>query len=246
MTGAAADGLGEFTELVRERIAGAEVAGFDETGLRVAGRLHGVHCARTDRYTLITCHARRGRAGIDDAAVLPAFAGVAVHDAWAPYDAYLDPAHQLYCAEQAVDALVALQQLVAEAVAAEADALDPDALHTQRRLLRSAVRIGATETAARSTKLMKRHHALARRLIDREADYLRFLQDWCIPPDNNGSERDIRMVKLRQKVSGGMRSLTGAKQFCTIRGYISTAAQHGRTGFDALVMLAEGRPWLPA
>lgn len=267
MTGAAAEGLDEFTGVVRERIAGAEVAGFDETGLRVGGSLHWVHCARTDRYTLITCHRRRGRAGIDDAAVLPGFAGVAVHDAWAPYDVYVDPAHQLCCAhvlrelagvtdtkpdgewswaEQAADALVALQQLVAEAIAVDAEALDPEALQTQRRLFRSAARIGATETATRSTKLMKRHNALARRLINREADYLRFLQDWRIPPDNNGSERDIRMVKLRQKVSGGLRTLTGAKQFCTIRSYLSTAAKHGRTGFDALVTLAEGQPWIPA
>lgn len=63
------------------------VAGFDETGLRVAGALHWVHCARTGKYTLITCHTKRGREGIDDAGVLARFAGVAVHDAWAPYDA---------------------------------------------------------------------------------------------------------------------------------------------------------------
>ena len=70
------------------------MVGFDETGLRVAGKLHWVHCARTDKYTLITCHAKRGRAGIDDAGVLGRFRGVAVHDAWAPYDIYLDVEHQ--------------------------------------------------------------------------------------------------------------------------------------------------------
>jgi transposase len=64
MTERAADGLGEFTAVVRERIAGADVAGFDETGFRVDGKLHWVHCARTDKYTLITCHPKRGRAGI--------------------------------------------------------------------------------------------------------------------------------------------------------------------------------------
>ncbi|HUH71297.1 MAG TPA: IS66 family transposase, partial [Mycobacterium sp.] len=59
-------------------------------------------------------------------------------------------------------------------------------------------------------------------------------------------ERDIRVIKLRQKVSGCMRTLTGAKQFCAIRSYLSTAAKHGRQPFDTLVMLAEGQPWLPA
>jgi transposase len=66
------------------------VAGFDGTGLRVAGRLHWVHCARTDKYTLITCHPKRGREGIEAVGVLARFRGVAVHDAWASYDTYVD------------------------------------------------------------------------------------------------------------------------------------------------------------
>jgi transposase len=91
---------------------------------------------------------------------------------------------------------------------------------------------------------MRKHHALARKLIDRQGDYLRFTHDWRVPADNNGSERDIRMIKLRQKVSGCLRTLTGAKQFCTIRSYLSTAAKNGEHFFDTLVTLAEGRPWL--
>ena len=93
---------------------------------------------------------------------------------------------------------------------------------------------------------MRKYNALAHRLLDRQDDYLRFTTDWRIPPDNNGSERDIRMIKLRQKVSGCLRTLTGARQFCAIRSYLSTAAKHGRHFFDTLVMLAEGQPWLPA
>ena len=268
MTARAADGLDGFCTEVAERIAGAEVAGFDETGLRVAGRLAWVHCARTSKYTLITCHPRRGRDGINAAGVLGRFRGVAVHDAWAPYDTYADAAHQLCCAHalreltavadttpsdadwcwatQAGDALVALQNLVAQAIAAGADTIDPAALDKQVQLYRSAAQIGLSATAARDTTVMRRHHALARRLLDRQDDYLRFTHDWRVPPDNNGSERDIRMIKLRQKVSGCLRTLTGARQFCAIRSYLSTAAKHGRTFFDTLVMLAEGRPWIPA
>jgi transposase len=267
MAARAADGLDGFLTEVGDRIAQAEVAGFDETGLRVAGKLHWVHCARTGRYTLITCHPKRGTKGIDAAGVLGRFGGVAVHDAWAPYDTYADVEHQLCCAHalrelaavtdtaptdadwcwatQAADALVAAQKLVAEATVAGADAIDPDALNEQVRLYRSAVRIGATQTAARTSKVMRKHNALARRLRDRQDDYLRFTTDWRIPPDNNGSERDIRMIKLRQKVSGCLRTLTGARQFCAIRSYLSTAAKHGRTFLDTLVMLAEGRPWMP-
>lgn len=264
----AADGLESFLGVVADRLAGSPVAGFDETGLRVAGKLHWVHCARTGKYTLITCHAKRGRDGIDDMGVLARFSGVAVHDAWAPYDTYIAPEHQLCCAHvlrelqgvadnaapeddwrwavQATDALVTMQRLVDDAATAQADALDPDALDKQIQLYRSAAQTGITQTAARSGKIMKKHNALARRLLGRQDDYLRFTTDWQIPPDNNGSERDIRMIKLRQKVSGCLRTLTGAKQFCAIRSYLSTAAKHGRNFFDALVMLAEGRPWLPA
>ncbi len=98
MSKRAADGLTGFLGTVADRIAEAEVAGFDETGLRVAGKLHWVHCARTGKYTLITCHPKRGTKGIDDAGVLGRFSGVAVHDAWAPYDTYADVEHQLCCA----------------------------------------------------------------------------------------------------------------------------------------------------
>jgi transposase len=264
----AADRLDGFLTEVADRIAEAEVAGFDETGLRVAGTLHWVHCARTDKYTLITCHPKRGTKGIDAAGVLGRFRGVAVHDAWAPYDTYVEVEHQLCCAHalrelaavadnspadadwcwatQAADALVAMQKLVAEAINAGADTVDPDALDKHVRLYRSAAQIGLTATAARSDKVMRKHNALARRLRDRQDDYLRFTRDWQIPPDNNGSERDIRMIKLRQKVSGCLRTLTGATQFCAIRSYLSTAAKHSRNLFDTLVMLTEGRPWLPA
>jgi transposase len=93
---------------------------------------------------------------------------------------------------------------------------------------------------------MKKHHALARRLIDRQDDYLRFTRDFRVSPDNNGSERDIRMAKLKQKVSGCLRTLTGARQFCAIRSYLSTAAKHGLSFFDALVMLAGSEPGMPA
>ena len=267
MTRRAADGLDGFLAEVAARIAESEVAGFDETGLRVAGSLHWVHCARTGKYTLITCHPKRGSKGIDAAGVLGRFRGVAVHDAWAPYDTYIDVEHQLCCAHaqrelaavadaaapdadwcwatQAGDALVAMQKLIAETIAADADTVDTDALAEQVRLYRSAVQIGINSTAARSDKVMRKHNALARRLRERQDDYLRFTTDRRIPPDNNGSERDIRMIKLRQKVSGCLRSLTGAQQFCAIRSYLSTAAKHGRNFLDTLVMLADGRPWLP-
>ena len=266
VTARAAGRLGEFVDRVRDEIAGSDVAGFDETGLRVDGKLHWVHCARTGKYTLVGCHLRRGRAGIDDLGVLGRFSGIAVHDAWAPYDTYPDVAHQLCCAHvlrelhgvvdcapaggwcwagQAADAVVTMQKLVAEAIEAGRDAVDADALAEQVSRYRSAALIGINETAARTSKLMKKQNALAHRLIDRQSDYLRFTTDWRVTADNNGSERDIRMIKLRQKVSGCLRTLIGARQFCAIRSYLSTTAKHGMHFFEALLMLTEGNPWMP-
>ena len=267
VTGRAAGRLGGFLEQAREQIARSDVAGFDETGFRVDGRLAGVHCARTGKYTLLMVHHRRGRLAMEAMAILPAFAGVAVHDAWSPYDGYASAAHQLCCAHalrelqavadtapagawcwatQAADALTAMQKLVSEATAQGHDTVDGTALAAQVHAYRSAAVIGASQTAARAGQLMRKHHALARRLIDRQDDYLRFTSDFRAPPDNNGCERDIRMAKLRQKVSGCLRTMTGARQFCAIRSYLSTAAKHGLTFFDALVKLTQGRPWMPA
>jgi transposase len=227
ITARAAGRLDGFLERVRDTIAAAEVAGFDETGFRVDGRPHWVHCARTDKYTLLIVHPKRGRQAMEAMGILPSFAGVAVYDAWAPHDTYAAPDHQLCCAHallelqavtdaapggrwcwaaQAAEAITAMQQLVREAVSQGRDAVEPAALAAQVRLFRSAVLAGASQTAARSGALMKKHNALARRLRDRQDDYLRFTRDWRIPPDNNGCERDIRMTKLKQKVSGCLRT----------------------------------------
>ena len=138
-----------------------------------------------------------------------------------------------------------MQKLVSEAISQGRDMADPAAMAAQIHVYRSAALIGASQTAARSTALMKKHHGLARRLTDRQDDYLRFTRDFRVSPDNNGTERDIRMAKLKQKVSGCLRTLTGARQFCAIRSYLSTAAKHGLGFFDALVMLAGGEPWMP-
>jgi len=185
--------------------------------------------------------------------VLPSFAGVAVHDAWAPYDLFTGAVHQLCCAHarrelqavtdaapngqwcwatQAAEALTAMQKLISKATTQGQKTLDPAALAKQVTRYRSAALIGIKQTRDRPGALARKHHALARRLLNRQDGYLRFTQNWRIPPDNNGCERDIRMAKLKQKVSGCLRTLTGARQFCAIRSYLSTAAKHGLHFFD--------------
>ena len=123
--------------------------------------------------------------------------------------------------------------------------IDQNGLAAARRQFRSAVLIGEKQTAARAGPLMRKHHALARRLRQREDDYLRFATDPRVPFDNNAPEREIRMGKLRIKVSGCMRSMTGAEAFCAIRSYLSTAAKHGIGMPGALTLAASRTPWLP-
>jgi hypothetical protein len=260
--------LGEFTEAVRDRIANAPVAGFDETGFRVEGALHWVHCAQTDAYSLLTIHAKRGVEAMNAAGVLPAFRGVAVHDAWAPYDTYTDADHTLCGAHllreliavtetgtdgetgskamavQAIDALLHCKDLTETA---HASGRDPDATTAarQRLVLRSAAVLGKHATAGRENAIVAKHHALFTRIHARLADYLRFLTDPTVPFDNNASEREIRMCKLRIKVSGSMRSIRGAEEFCRIRSYLQTTKKHGISWLDALTNAMSGIPWMP-
>jgi hypothetical protein len=117
------------------------------------------------------------------------------------------PEGALCWARQASDALGRVRVMVGEAIAANAERLDETAFAEQVSALRSTALLGLKETSARTGKLMKKHNALAKRLIERHNDYLRFAVDWRIPADSNGSEGDIRMITLRQKVSGCQRTL---------------------------------------
>jgi transposase-like protein len=227
-----------------------------------------VHCAQTRKYSLLTIHPKRGHEAMDAAGVLPAFTGVAVHDAWAPYDTYSGAEHALCAAHllreliavtetgtdgdlgskamaaQAIDVLLRLKDLAEHAHAA---GLTPDsaAVAWQRIALSSAAEIGRTATAGRENKLVAKHHALFTRIEKRLEDYLRFTTNPAVPFDNNASEREIRMCKLRIKVSGSMRSTRGAEEFCRIRSYLQTAKKHGIDWLDALTDAMRGIPWTP-
>ncbi len=253
---------------IRQAVAGADVAHFDETGFRVAGKLAWVHSASAGKFALITVHERRGTRGMDAGGVLPAFGGSP--STTRGYDTYQDLAGHALCnahalrelqavidaaaegqwcwAGQAAGALRQMKHLADSALASDGTlaGIDQDKLAAARHQYRSAAMIGERETAARAGPLMRKHHALARRLRQRQDDYLRFTTDARVPFDNNAAEREIRMGKLRIKVSGCMRSMTGAQNFCAIRSYLSTAAKHGIGMLDALTQAATGTTWIPA
>jgi transposase len=258
--------LDGFIEVVKTLLRSADVVNADETGLRVAGATHWVHSTSTEKFSLISVHRRRGREGIDAHGVLNHYTGVIVHDAWRPYDCYRDAVHALcnshllrelqqvidVCdetgrawAEQARHALLELNTLAATA-ADTGQGVDTARLAELRSWYTSAAATAIAANDHRQTKIAQRHHALARRMFDRVDDYLRFTTDLRVPFTNNAAEREVRMVKLRQKISGCMRTLTGARHFAAIRSYLATARKHGITILDALNRLAQDQPWLPA
>jgi transposase len=270
-TSRAAAGLEPFTAAARQALVEAELVHLDETGLRVAGRLHWLHVAPSSKFTGLFCHRKRGKQAIDAAGVLPAFTGIAMHDAFTSYARYPAATHALcnahllrelmavvdhhtahspvradtpagWCwAAQVIDALLALK-----AITNTGTLPDPGVLAARRRLIISAALIGVSAEETPPGAVGRRHRALARRITRRLEDYLRFATDPRVPFDNNPAERDIRMVKINQKVSGCMRTLAGAQDFAAMRSYLSTAAKHGRRPFDVLTELTSGNVWIPA
>ncbi|MGH3545828.1 MAG: IS66 family transposase [Mycobacteriales bacterium] len=261
--------------MITRRIAGSTVAHFDETRFRTAGRLHWLHSASTATDVLLTVHPKRGVKAMDAAGVLPTFTGVAVGDAWAPYDTYTGATHSLCNAHalrellyvtdtapqaitdhatqainaiNAINAIMKIKEIVAEGhhnSRHDQDVLTT-ALSQQQHLLRSAIVNAKTATTDRATPLQRTYNALFTRLILRWDDYQRFTINPAVPLDNNPAEQTIRMPKLRIKVSGCLRTLTGAQEFAAIHTYTTTAIRHNHNMLNALIQAADHNPWIPA
>ena len=263
----AAGFLAPALQAITRHLIACEVVRFDETGFRTAGKLAWVHSASAGKFALFTVHAKRGKDGMKAAGVLPDFRGIAVHDAWAPYDTFEDVAGHALCgahvlrelvavtetgtdldrtwAQQAIDALLALNEAAEAARTAGQAAIDAETRNKHEDWYRKAAATGIALNAARHGKLQQKRHALATRMRTREADYLRFARDQRVPFTNNAAEQAIRMSKLRIKISGCMRSMAGAEEFCALRSYLATAARHGVGALDALTAAFQGDPWVP-
>ena len=254
----AGDVVASAVDVIRARLVAAGVVHVDETGARVVGKLHWIHVAATAVYTLLTVHARRGKAATDAAGVLPAYRGVAVHDGWAAYRGYPDVTHGL-CNAHHLRELQAAAEAGHEWAAHLAEVLR----HAHRQVAAARERgdtslpadvaasivaryAGHLAQAADATRGHKsKAAALARRLARRRDDVLRFTVDFAVPFDNNQAERDLRMVKLQLKISGCWRTLAGAEAFCAVRSYIATARKHDANILHALRGAFAGDPWLP-
>jgi transposase len=255
---------------IRDMAAAERVAGFDETGVRATGSLHWLHTVSTRLLTWYYAHKRRGREAIDAAGILADYRGRAIHDCWKSYFDYacdhgLCNGHLLreliflweqqsqQWAKAMIDHLLAIKKAVATASTADLTALPPA---DQDRFLKGYERIvqaGYAQNPAAAAHGPKRRgrrkQSKARNLLDRFRDHpdsvLAFMRDFAVPFDNNQSERDLRMMKLRQKISGTFRSFQALVNFCRIRGYVSTARKNGLNALDALQRVFLGNPFVP-
>ena len=258
--------------VIHDLAANAEVAGFDETGMRAVGSLHWLHTVSTRSLTWYFAHKRRGREAMDAADILPDFRGRAVHDFWDSYLKY-DCDHA-FCnahllreliflweeqdqkwAKTMIDHLLEIKAAVDTVRAAGLISLPAEDLDRFHKGYLRIVDAGyaqnpVAEPTGEPPHRRRRKQSKARNLLDRFRDHpdgiLAFMHDFSVPFDNNLSERDLRMMKLRQKISGTFRSLDALVDFCRIRGYVSTARKNGLNALDALRRVFAGNPFVPA
>jgi transposase len=225
-----------------------------------------LHTAGTTTLTYYAIHARRGRAAHADIDILPQFQGIACHDAYESYLGY-DCDHAL-CNAHSLRELTGVLEATAQLWAGELADLLREIYHRRRevgalsteeqaafrvrydqlvRLGRRANPIQMSQVRAAKNGRIKRTPAqrLLLRLAEHADDYLRFMTDPAIPFDNNLAERDLRMMKVQQKVSGCFRTVDGAETFCLLRSYISTVRKQGGNVLEALKSVFDGQPFLP-
>jgi transposase len=259
------------TEQVKAHLVETETpVHFDETGARVNGTLEWLHSVSTDQVTYYAIHPKRGSEAMDAIDILPKRRGWSIHDAWQPYFNYPDAKHGL-CNAHLVRDLVFLIEHCSQAWAKDflalltnmkekvdtAKSLGQSALselqlaafeHVYNRIVELGERANPPPVRLPSQR-GRLKQSPARNLLDRlknyKAEIMAFVYDFAVPFDNNLAERDIRMVKVQQKVSGGFRSGDGATVFCHIRSYISTARKNGQRVLDVLYQALQGTPYSP-
>ena len=252
-------------EHIRQTVTQLPVAHYDETGWRVAGKLHWLHCACDERWRYYTVQEKRGQEGITDMGVLPNASGVAVHDFWKPYQKYDNVDHAMCCAHLERELVYAyetgnqawakcLRELLQtlchrrKALQAEGEAAFPeqeltDYLERYDKLVTEGLDanpIPERVPGKRGRRAKGKFRCLLERFRDFKEDILRFARDWSVPYTNNTAERAIRCARVKEKVSGCFRTKSGADDFAQVLSFVSTAALHGVSCFDAIVAAFRG------
>lgn len=265
-----AAGLQEPEQAIKQAITQAPVAHFDETGCSVADERQWLHTASTPQLTHYATHPKRGVEATQDIGILPKFVGTAHHDAYASYFHY-DCAHAL-CNAHHLRELTFVQERMGQAWATELKSLlleiktavkqaqqagqsslpesqQEEFITRYRQGLAAGLALPENQPPPPAGKRGRVKQNKAKNLLDRlqkyEAETLAFMRDFRVAFDNNQAERDLRMVKVQQKVSGCFRTTSGAQIFCRIRGYISTMKKQGVHILFALKNVFSGKPLMP-
>lgn len=241
------DRLTLFGQIAKQQLIKSSLLHADETGVNISGKSAWLHNLSNQSWTLITPHASRGAKAMEDIGVLPHFLGHLVHDHWKAYFRYvclhaLCNAHHLRelthafeqgfeWAKKMLDFLVQLNVVVNAA----GGVLEPLVAANFRLEYRQIIADAELECPAPPEPAVKKRgrakRSKARNLLERLRDFedetLRFMTVIEVPFTNNQGERDIRMFKVHQKISGCFRSIEGAQVFCLIRSYISTCQKQG-------------------
>ena len=255
--------LEPFAQALVQRVPQAPVVHLDESGLRVQGALHWLHVASTIELTFYGVHPKRGTEAMDAFGIVGACRQWVVHDHWKPYFSYPECLHAL-CNEHLLRELKFLCEEQQEVWARQLSDLLL-ALHRWRQKhgefserqfkralndYRAVVRRGRYRHPRLARGQGRCAQSKAANLLDRLEDFdwcvLAFLLDERVPFTNNQAEQAIRMIKVRQKISGCFRTLRGAQIFCRIRSYLSTCRKQGRNLWEAVQMAFVGKPFIPS
>lgn len=230
----------------------------DETGVRCCKKTHWLHVASTEHLTHYSYSDKRGLEGMNVGGVLSEYRNKLMHDFWGAYDK-LEHCEHLRCnahllrelkscvedghqwAAELSGALIAMKQARDQALSEEKPQVDKEKREELEARYDQWIKEGLRAHPAvekppgkKGRVKQSREHNLLKRLKEKKAEIIAFLHDPNLPFDNNQAERDLRMMKVQQKVSGCFRSEDGAKMFCVIRSYLSTANKQGLSIIEAI------------
>ena len=263
------DNVAQTAEAIKDAVIRSALAHFDETGMRVAGSLHWLHSSSTENLTHYAVSQYRGTKAMKEIGILPAFKGKAIHDAWSPYYRFEDCIHYLCNAHhlrelkfileehkekwagRMHDLLLKIHKVVVSHKEAGKPGLSAHRLKVLETRYNQIIVAGKKlhghrgeleQIGSRGRKRQRKGKNLLDRLDQNRDQVLGFMRDFMVPFTNNLAEQDIRMQKVKQKISGCFRTLAGAKVFAQLRTYISTARKQGHRVLDAIRLAVLGQP----
>ena len=255
----------EASDFVHDKVMMLPLLHCDETGLRVEGSLHWLHCACDSEWSYYFLHEKRGSDAIEAMGILPGYTGILVHDCWGPYFKLSEACHAL-CGAHIARELVYAHENLGQGWAEKMLLLLFRMLKERQRLSSLGSNCFTPEQIAEFEKEYEEivHNGLdlnpiperkpnqrgrtgkgkVRSLLERlqnfKREILRFIYDWSVPFTNNEAERSIRFSKVKQKVSGCFRSKASAKEYAETMSFINSAYKHGVSYFDAVKTALQG------